>query len=115
MLATGLHVLIETTSAGGAPRAVSSFQISDTVDFEATPLVSVAYGVLGDVADEVTTYVHRPWPTNDSGVALHAWAGTGDGVIQLAFRGAGANAGATAIELPPFPVPPKPVQTIPVG
>ncbi|HWN35902.1 MAG TPA: hypothetical protein VNP03_24335 [Pseudonocardia sp.] len=60
-------------------------------------------------------YLHVPWPTNGAGTPLHAWAGEKDGTIELAFRGEGVNADAAAIELPPFPVPPKPESTVYVG
>ena len=68
MLAAGLEVLIEKTPPGGGPRVVSSFRIGVPVDFEATPLQVVAHHVLEDVADELTTYLHQPWPTNAAGV-----------------------------------------------
>ena len=114
-LATGLHVVLEKTSAGRAPRAVSTFQLNAPDDFETTSLSSLAYYILNDLQDEVATYLHRAWPLNEAGTALHPWAEESDGVIQLAFRGDGANADVAPIELAPFPVPPKPEGTVIVG
>lgn len=115
VLAAGLEVMIEKTLPGGGPRVVSNFTIRVPVDFEVTTLDVVAHHVLEDVADEVTTYLHQPWPTNPAGVALHAWAGDGDGVIELGYRGTGANVKAVPVDLPPFKVPPKPEQTVTVA
>jgi hypothetical protein len=115
VLAAGLEVMIEKTLPGGGPRVVSSFRMGVPVDFEATPLQVVAHHVLEDVADEMTTYLHRPWPTNAAGVPLHAWTSDGDGVIQLGYRGTGVNAEAAPVELPPFPIPPRPEKAVTVG
>ena len=108
VLSAGLHIMLEKTPTG---RVVSDFEVSAPADFDAT----TAYYVLNDLADQLSMYLHRAWPTNAGGTALHAWAGEKDGEIELAFRGEGANADAAPIALPSFPIPPRPEATVIVG
>jgi hypothetical protein len=102
--AVNLTVLVEKVPPGGVPRMVSSFDIRPPVDFASTNLGTVADYILRDLQDEVTIYLRRPWPTDQAGTPLHAWADEADGQINLRFRGRGDNADAESVVLPSFPV-----------
>jgi hypothetical protein len=114
-LAAGLHVILEKTSPSGTSRAVRDFHVNAPADFETTSLRALGYYILNDLQDEIAEHLHHAWPLNDDGVALHAWASERNGVIELAFRGRGVNTNAAPIELPSFPVPPKPENAIIIG